>query len=233
MTPGRRYPALVRVYGGPTAQEVRNSWELTRDLRAQHLTERGYVVFRLDNRGTPRRGHAFATALDRHLGSVEVEDQIAGARYLAALPYVDGGRIGIYGWSYGGYMAALCLLKAPEIFRAAVAGAPVTDWDGYDTHYTERYMGKPQENPDGYRAASLIPLAPQLKGRLLILHGQVDENVHFRHTARFVQALNAAHRPYDLMMFPEERHLPRRAEDRQYLEQRLIEHFDAALAPRK
>jgi len=233
MAPGRRYPALVRVYGGPTAQTVKNSWELTQDLRAQRLAENGYVVFRLDNRGSPRRGRAFETALFRRLGSVEVEDQIRGARYLAGLPFVDPGRIGVYGWSYGGYMAALCLLRAPDLFRAAVAGAPVTDWDGYDTHYTERYMGMPQENPESYRASSLLPLAQNLlDGRLLIVHGMADENVHFRHTARLLNVLNAARRKYDLLLFPDERHLPRRAEDRQYLEQRLHEHFEASLPPR-
>lgn len=226
---GRKYPAIVRVYGGPTAQTVKDSWELTQDLRAQYLARHGFVVFRLDNRGTPRRGQAFETALDRRLGSVEVEDQIAGARWLASLPYVDGERIGIYGWSYGGYMAARCLLKAPDLFKAAVAGAPVADWDGYDTHYTERYMGKPRENAAGYRDSSLLPLAPQLKGKLLIVHGMADENVHFRHTARLLNALNSAQRRYDLLIFPDERHLPRREEDRTYLEARLVEFFDRAL----
>ena len=232
MAPGRRFPALVRVYGGPTAQTVKDSWELTQDLRAQRLAERGYVVFRLDNRGSPRRGRAFETALHRRLGSVEVEDQIRGARWLAALPYVDPGRVGVYGWSYGGYMALLCLIRAPEVFRAAVAGAPVTDWDAYDTHYTERYMGTPQQNPEGYRASSILAQAGRLQGRLLIIHGLADENVHFRHTARLLNVLNAERRPYDLLLFPDERHLPRRAEDRQTLEQRLLEHFDMALTSR-
>lgn len=226
---GRKYPSIVRVYGGPTAQTVKNSWELTQDLRAQYLARHGYVVFRLDNRGTPRRGKAFETALDRRLGSVEVEDQAAGARYLAGLPYVDGERIGIYGWSYGGYMAARCLLKAPDLFKVAVAGAPVADWDGYDTHYTERYMGTPQENAAGYRDSSLLPFASQLKGKILIVHGMVDENVHFRHTARLLNALNSAKRRYDLLVFPDERHLPRGEDDRLYLETRLVEYFDRAL----
>ncbi|HEU4403509.1 MAG TPA: S9 family peptidase [Candidatus Polarisedimenticolia bacterium] len=225
LAPGRRAPALVWVYGGPTAQTVKDSWEMTENLRAQFLTDQGYVVFRLDNRGSPRRGKAFEETIARRLGSVEVEDQIAGARYLAGLPYVDGSRLGIYGWSYGGYMAVLCLLKAPDLFRAAVAGAPVSDWDGYDTHYTERYMGTPQENPEGYRAASLLPLASRLRGHLLILHGMVDENVHFRHTARLLNALNGAQKEYDLLIFPDERHLPRGEDDRRYLEERLVHHF--------
>jgi len=226
LDPGRRYPALVRVYGGPTVQTVKNSWEVTQDLRAQHLAERGYVVFRLDNRGTPRRGRTFEAALYRRLGSVEVEDQIAGARWLAAQPFVDGDRIGIYGWSYGGYIAALCLLRTPGVFKAGVVGAPVTDWAGYDTHYTERYMGTPADNPDGYSKSSVLPLASTLARPVLIIHGMADENVHFRHTARLVNALNAAQRPYELLPFPEERHLPRGARDREYLEERLAAHFD-------
>ena len=229
MTAGRKYPAIVRVYGGPTAQSVKDAWEVTCDLRAQYLVRHGYVVFRLDNRGTPRRGKAFETALAKRLGSVEVEDQIAGARYLAGLPYVDGKRLGIYGWSYGGYMAARCLLKAPDLFKVAVAGAPVADWDGYDTHYTERYMGKPQENLKGYRESSLLPLASRLDRRLLIVHGMIDENVHFRHTARLMNALNSAQKRYDLLIFPDERHLPRGEDDRRTMEARLVEFFDRAL----
>ena len=205
------------------------AWPDALGSAANYLARHGYVVFRLDNRGTPRRGRTFETALDRRLGSVEVEDQIAGARHLAALPYVDGGRIGIYGWSYGGYMAARCLLMAPDLFKAAVAGAPVADWDGYDTHYTERYMGRPQENAAGYRDSSLLPLAQGLKGKLLIVHGMVDENVHFRHTARLLNALNSAQRRCDLLVFPDERHLPRGEEDRRYLETRIVEYFDRAL----
>ena len=229
MARGLKYPAIVRVYGGPTVQTVQDSWEVTDDLRAQYLAQKGYVVFRLDNRGTPRRGRAFETALYHRLGSVEVEDQIAGARYLAALPYVDGSRIGIYGGSYGGYMAARCLLLAPELFRAAVAWSPVTDWDGYDTHYTERYMGRPQDNPDRYRESSLLPLASSLRGELLIIHGMADENVHFRHTARLLNVLNAAAKEYGLLIFPDERHLPRGEDDRRYLEERIAGHFDRFL----
>ncbi|HKQ97326.1 MAG TPA: DPP IV N-terminal domain-containing protein [Candidatus Polarisedimenticolia bacterium] len=235
---GKRSPAIVRVYGGPTVQTVKDSWEVTADLRAQYLAAQGYVVFRLDNRGTPRRGRPFEIVNHRRLGTVEVEDQVAGARWLAARDDVDGDRIGVYGWSYGGYMALLCVLRAPGIFKAAVAGAPVTDWDGYDTHYTERYMGTPADNPDGYRGASVLPIAGTLERPLLIVHGMADENVHFRHTARLLNALNGAARPYDLLTFPDERHLPRGQADRVLLERRLIEHFDRALgvtpaSPRK
>ncbi|HET8946613.1 MAG TPA: DPP IV N-terminal domain-containing protein [Candidatus Polarisedimenticolia bacterium] len=226
---GPRHPAIVRVYGGPTAQTVKDSWELTQDLRAQYLARRGYVVFRLDNRGTPRRGGPFERSIHRRLGTLEVEDQAAGARWLASRPDVDGARLGVYGWSYGGYMTLLCLLRAPDVFRAGVAGAPVTDWDGYDTHYTEQYMGTPQDNPDGYRNGSVLPLAGKLERPLLIIHGLSDENVHFRHTARLLNVLNPAHRAYDLLAFPDERHLPRGQDDREELEARLVAHFDRAL----
>lgn len=231
-TGGARHPVIVRVYGGPTSQTVKDSWELTQDLRAQRLARSGYIVFRVDNRGTPRRGVAFERALARRLGSVEVEDQAAAARWLAKRPDVDGARIGIYGWSYGGYVALLCLLRAPDVFKAAVAGAPVTDWAGYDTHYTERYMGTPQENPDGYRASSVLTDAARLERPLLLIHGMSDENVHFRHTARLLNVLNPAHRRYDLLLFPDERHLPRGQADREELEARLLAHFDRHLAGR-
>ena len=223
---GPRHPAIVRVYGGPTSQTVKDSWELTQDLRAQFLARRGYVVFRLDNRGTPRRGGPFERSISRRLGTLEVEDQAAGARWLASRPDIDGARIGVYGWSYGGYMTLLCLLRAPEIFRAGVAGAPVTDWDGYDTHYTEQYMGTPQDNPEGYRNGSVLSLADKLERPLLIIHGMSDENVHFRHTARLLNVLNPAHRAYELLAFPDERHLPRGQADREELEARLVGHFD-------
>jgi dipeptidyl-peptidase-4 len=230
--PGKRYPAIIRVYGGPGKQSVVDSWELTSDLRAQYLADQGYVVFRLDNRGTPRRGVAFEAAIARHLGTVELEDQKSGARYLTGLPHVDARRVGVYGWSYGGYLAALCLLQAPDLFKVAVAGAPVADWDGYDTHYTERYMGTPRDNPEGYRASSLLPLASRLNAPLLIIHGMADENVHFRHTARLLNALNAAQKTYELLVFPDERHLPRGEDDRRLLEQRLVDHFNRYLKGR-
>ena len=154
LVPGRRYPVIVDVYGGPEAQDVRRAWDnSTRSKDGffhQFLVQQGYIVFALDNRGTGYRGVQFETALYHRMGSVEVEDQVAGVEFLRSLPYVDGKRIGIFGWSYGGYMALMCAMQAPDSFAAAVAGAPVTDWRLYDTHYTERYMGTPQENAEGY-----------------------------------------------------------------------------------
>jgi len=150
-------------------------------------------------------------------------------RWLVDQGLADPQRVGITGWSYGGYMAAMCLLRAPETFQVAVSGAPVTGWDGYDTHYTERYMGTPQSNPDGYRESSVLPYAENLQGHLLLVHGLIDENVHFRHTARLINALIRARKQYDLLLFPDERHVPRRLEDRTYMEQQIQGYFKAHL----
>ena len=226
---GRRYPLIVSVYGGPHAQLVTNSWGAAVDLRAQYLAQQGYVVFRLDNRGSANRGLAFEASLNRRLGTVEVEDQVAAVRFLASLPYIDAERVGIYGWSYGGYMSCMCLMQAPEVFKVAVAGASVTHWDGYDTGYTERYMGTPQENEAGYEHGSVMAHVGRLAGKLLLVHGGIDENVHFRHTARLIRALTAAQKPYDLLLFPEERHMPRDAAGLEYQERRLVEHFEVHL----
>jgi dipeptidyl-peptidase 4 len=218
-------PLIIDVYGGPHVQQVTDSWALTANLRAQYLASRGFNVLALDNRGSARRGHAFEAAIWRQMGSIEVDDQVDGARYVAGLPGIDGARIGVYGWSYGGYMTLMSLLKAPDVFKAGVAGAPVTDWDGYDTAYTERYMETPQNNPDGYREASVLTHAAALRAPLLVLHGLLDENVHFRHTARLAAALNAAGKPYELAIFPNERHGPRDPTQRAALEQRIADFF--------
>lgn len=220
-----RAPVVVQVYGGPHAQTVTNEWALTANMRAHLLTQAGFCVFRLDNRGSARRGLAFEGAIAGNLGDLEVRDQVDGVRYLATLPQVDSERVGVYGWSYGGYMALMCLARAPEVFKAGVAGAPVTHWDGYDTHYTEQYMGHPAANAEGYRGSSVMTHAANIRGALLLVHGAIDENVHFRHSARLINALVAAGVPYDLMLFPEERHSPRREEDRVYMERHIFQFF--------
>ncbi|MDB5220234.1 MAG: Dipeptidyl peptidase, partial [Myxococcaceae bacterium] len=185
-----KHPAIVMVYGGPGAQLVLDRWSPR--LLWQHLTDRGFVVFQLDNRGSSGRGPAFSQLVHRRLGKLELEDQIAGAKYLATLPFVDASRIGIYGHSYGGFLASLAMLEGGGIFKAAVAGAPVTDWRLYDTAYTERYMETPAQNPEGYAAADLSKKAASLSGRLLLLHAQMDENVHYQNTAQLVDALVTA-----------------------------------------
>ncbi|HTP01299.1 MAG TPA: alpha/beta fold hydrolase [Anaerolineales bacterium] len=213
--------AVIYVYGGPHAQMVTHSWNLTASLRAQYLRGLGYVVFVLDNRGSANRGLAFESAIQHDMGNCEVEDQVDGVRWLVERDIADPSRVGVYGWSYGGYMALMCLCRAPDVFRMAVAGAPVTHWDGYDTHYTERYMGAPAENRDGYRESSVMSHVGSMNGKLLLVHGLVDENVHFRHTARLVNALIQARKHYELLLFPDERHSPRKLEDRIYMEEQI------------
>ncbi|MBK6327748.1 MAG: S9 family peptidase [Chloroflexi bacterium] len=219
------FPAIVHVYGGPHAQMVTDSWRITANMRAQYLAQQGFLVFMLDNRGSARRGLAFEGWIKGRMGIIEVQDQVDGVRWLVAQGLADPARVGIYGWSYGGYMAAMCLAQAPDTFKVAVAGAPVTHYDGYDTHYTERYMGTPQANPDGYTAGSVMAYVDKLTGKLLLVHGLIDENVHFRHTARLINALIRARKPYDLLLFPNERHSPRGLADRIFMEEQIRDYF--------
>ncbi len=223
------HPLLVAVYGGPHAQTVLDAWGLTVDLRAQYLAQQGFLVLKLDNRGMAGRGLEFEAHLHRRMGTIEVDDQAAAVEQLAAEGLADRDRIGIYGWSYGGYMTVMSMLRRPDLFKVGVSGAPVADWDGYDTGYTERYMGTPQNNAEGYREGSLLTHADKLRGQLLLIHGGVDENVHFRHTARLITALTAADRDYDLLMFPAERHMPRDQAGLEYQERRVARYFERHL----
>ncbi|CAM9194892.1 unnamed protein product [Discosporangium mesarthrocarpum] len=219
------YPTIVAVYGGPHAQWVSRSWATTVDMRAQRLRDLGFLVLKCDNRGSYRRGLAFEGWLKRCMGGVEISDQEDCVQWAVNQGLADPLRVGLYGWSYGGYVTALCLCKAPNTFKVGVSGAPVTSWDGYDTHYTERYMGTPQDNADGYRESSVLTHASKLQGKLMLVHGLIDENVHFRHTARLINALIAARKPYDLLIFPDERHCPRKLQDRVYMEQQISDYF--------
>lgn len=224
------YPLVCAVYGGPHVQRVNRSWSQCADMRAQRLRSLGFCVVKCDNRGSSRRGLAFESAISRRLGRLEVLDQVAVVRQLTVRGIADPTRVGIYGWSYGGYLSAMCLCRAPDVFHVAVAGAPVTSWDGYDTHYTERYMGLPSENPNGYRESAVFDHVPNMRGKLLLVHGLIDENVHFRHTTRLINRLVAAGKDYDLLLFPDERHSPRRLRDRIYMEQRISDYFLKHLA---
>lgn len=202
--PSRKYPVIVRVYGGPGSAQVRKVWH---DPADQLYLQAGFILFSLDNRGTPNRAAAFKTAIDRKLGQLEVDDQIHGARWLAAQPFVDPTRIGVMGWSYGGYMT-LMLLTAPNTpFAAGVSGAPPTDWTLYDTHYTERYMGKPAENPAGYAASEVTARLGRLKpGALLLMHGMADDNVTFDNTTRVLADLQRRGVAFETMVYPGLRH---------------------------
>jgi dipeptidyl-peptidase-4 len=202
--PAKKYPVILQVYGGPSGPRVSSTWHNPED---QILLDAGYVLFRLDNRGVGHRSVAFKTAIDRRLGQLEVDDQIAGANWLKTLPYVDAERIGVTGWSYGGYMTLLLLTAPDSPFKAGVAGAPVTDWKLYDTHYTERFMGTPQANPDGYATSEVVRRLGRLEpGALLLIHGMADDNVTFDHSTRVLFALQAEGKPFETMVYPGLRH---------------------------
>lgn len=215
-------PLVVSVYGGPHSQRVAGAWSVTADMRAQLLADAGAAVLIVDNRGTANRGLAFESLLARALGSVEIADQVAAVRQLVERGEADPGRVAIEGWSYGGYVAIGCLIEAPDVFSAAVAGAPVTDWDGYDTAYAERYLGMPQHEPERYATSSLLRRAARLRRPLLIVHGVLDENVHFRHTLRFLHAAGAAASDVELLLLPGERHGVRRPDALELREKRVI-----------
>jgi dipeptidyl-peptidase-4 len=201
--PTRRYPAIVEVYGGPHVQTVTRSW---RSPSEKLYLEAGYVLFQLDNRGTANRGVRFETAIAGRLGSVEVDDQIVGLDWLRDQPFVDGHRIGVTGWSYGGYMTLRMLTDPRTHLRAGAAGAPPTDWREYDTHYAERYLGLPQTQAAAYDAAAVIPRLDTLSGRLLLLQGMADDNVQISNSFAVMAALQARSVPFDLMLFPGQRH---------------------------
>jgi dipeptidyl-peptidase 4 len=201
--PAQKYPLIVDVYGGPQDQEVRDDWGYSDFLWFEMMAEKGYIVFALDNRGSYGRGHNFEVPVYHQLGKVELEDQLAGLRYLKSLPYVDGTRIGIWGWSYGGTMVLNALFNAPNVFKAGVAVAPVTDWRLYDTIYTERYMGRPKDNPEGYIDSSPVHQAGQLRAKLMLAHGTGDDNVHFANTTELInQLILVGTYPDDLMILP-------------------------------
>lgn len=202
----RSYPVLMYVYGGPGSQTVENQWMGTNYWWFQMLADQGYVIVSVDNRGTGGRGEEFKKMTYQQLGKYETIDQIEAARYLGTLPYVDANRIGIFGWSYGGYMSSLCILKGADVFKAAIAVAPVTNWKWYDTIYTERYMRTEKENPDGYSDNSPVYFADQLEGNYLLVHGMGDDNVHFQHTVEMANALISANKQFDTYFYPNRNH---------------------------
>lgn len=222
------YPTIVAVYGGPHVQRVQRSYALLcTDMRAQRLRSLGFAVLKCDNRGSSRRGLAFEGVIRDQLGCFEVQDQVAAVQTVVRMGIADPQRVGIYGWSYGGYLSAMCLCRAPDVFRVAVAGAPVTSWDGYDTHYTERYMSTPKLNPVGYRESSVFHHVPNMRKeqRLMLVHGLIDENVHYRHSSRLMEELKKYGKDYDLLLFPDARHSPRKIRDRVYMEQKICDYF--------
>ena len=201
----KKYPVLMYVYGGPGSQTVTNSWG-GHYMWYQSLCQKGYIIVSIDNRGTGGKGAEFKKCTYKELGKFETIDQIEGAKYLSKLDYVDSEKIGIWGWSYGGYMSSLCILKGSEYFNTAIAVAPVTNWRFYDTIYTERYMRTPEENEDGYDLNSPINYAKNLKGNYLLIHGSADDNVHVQNTYEMVSALVNENKKFDLFIYPDKNH---------------------------
>ena len=200
------YPLFMFQYSGPGSQQVTNRWNGANDYWHQMLAQQGYIVACVDGRGTGYKGAAFKKVTQKELGKYEVEDQIAAAKQLGELPYIDASRIGIWGWSYGGFMSSNALFKGHDVFKMAIAVAPVTSWRFYDTIYTERYMTTPQENPSGYDDNSPINHVDKLKGDFLLIHGSGDDNVHLQNTMRMVEALIQADKQFEWMIYPDKNH---------------------------
>jgi dipeptidyl-peptidase-4 len=204
--PSRKYPLLMYQYSGPGSQQVNNDWNSTDDYWFQSLTQQGYIVACVDGRGTGFKGAAFKKCTQKELGKYEVEDQIAAAKVFGTYPYIDASRIGIWGWSYGGFMASNCILKGADVFKMAVAVAPVTSWRFYDSIYTERYLQTPQENPTGYDDNSPINHVNKLKGKFLLIHGSGDDNVHLQNSMQMMEALIQANKQFDSQIYPDKNH---------------------------
>jgi len=229
--PGHKYPVIVDVYGGPGVQNVRRAWGP--QFFRQVLAQSGYVVFTLDNRGSGFRGVAFESVLHHRMGQVEVADQVEGVEFLRSLPFVDPQRIGVFGWSYGGYMSLMCLMTAPDYFQAGVSGAPVTEWRLYDTHYTERYLGLPQQNAAAYEASDVLPYATALRAPLLVMHGMADDNVLFANSTKLFKRLQELDKPFDVMTYPGSKHsLLRHADTGPHAYEMIKRFFDENLRAR-
>jgi len=226
--PTKKYPVVVYTYGGPGAQVVQKAWS-RQELYHRYLAEQGYVVFSLDNRGSWGRGKAWEDPLLERMGKIELEDQLAGVEYLKSLPYVDAGNIGIWGWSYGGYMTLEALLNAPDVFKAGTSVAPVSDWRLYDSIYTERYMKLPTDNEAGYDASAPLGNVDNLKGRLLLMHGDADANVHMQNSVSLVRKLIDAGKDFDYMVYPQKEHGIAGYKDRLFLYRKMTAFFDRNL----
>ena len=230
-TAGRRYPVIVDVYGGPGHQQAIAS--MSSYLLDEWLAEQGFIIVRADGRGTPGRGRDWERAIAGHFGSVPLDDQVEALKLLGAKhPEMDMDRVGITGWSFGGYMAALAVLRRPDVFKAAVAGAPVTDWMDYDTCYTERYLGVPGAGrwPDAYKEGSLLTYADHLTRPLLLIHGTADDNVYFRHSLNLINALFRAGQPVDFLPLSSFTHMVPDPVVRSRLEERIVQYFQQHLA---
>ena len=223
------YPTIIYVYGGPHVQLITNSWaRVTGNSRAQMWRTMGFTVATIDSRGSNHRGLASEGRIKYSMGQIEMQDQVKLVEYLVDRGLTDPKRVGITGWSYGGYMSLMAMCKCPNVFVTGIAGAPVTMWELYDTGYTERYMGTPQKHPDGYKDGSVLKYVgnfPEEENRLVIVHGLGDENVHFYHTSKLIKALVDSSKPYVLKIYPGERHGIRHWNNLVYSEKFMVEHF--------
>jgi len=227
--PNKKYPAIVYLYGGPHSQQITNKWLGGARMEFLYWAQQGYIVYTIDNRGSANRGFEFESAVHRQLGTLEMEDQLSGINYLKDLPYVDKDRLGIHGWSFGGFMTTSVMSRNPGIFKAGVAGGPVIDWDYYEVMYTERYMDTPQENPEGFKNANLLNYVDNLEGRLLMIHGTDDDVVLWQHSMLYVQkAIDKNKLNLDYYIYPKHKHNVR-GKDREHLigkiSQYLFEHL--------
>jgi dipeptidyl-peptidase-4 len=222
--PSKKYPVIVYVYGGPHSQLVDKSWHNAARWWQYYMASQGYIAFTMDNRGTSNRGRQFETAVHRQLGVLETEDQMEGIKYLKSLPYVDAERIGVHGWSYGGFMTLNLMLRHPEVFKVGVAGGPVVDWSMYEVMYGERYMDRPQENPEGYRESNMLNHISNLEGRLMLIHGVQDDVVVLQHSMQFLRECVLQGKQVDFFVYPSHPHNVR-GKDRLHLMEKVSRFF--------
>lgn len=224
MDPAKKYPVIVYVYGGPHAQLVVNSWMGGASGWQHYMARQGYISMTLDNRGSDARGRDFEQIIHRNLGKAEMADQMEGMNYLFSQPFVDSNRIGVHGWSYGGFMTTSLLLNYPDIFKVGVAGGPVTDWKFYEVMYGERYMDTPAENPEGYELSSVLPQVKNLRGRLMLIHGDIDQTVVWQNSLMFVRKCIDEGKLVDYMVYPQHPHNVR-GKDRVHLMRTVTRYF--------
>jgi dipeptidyl-peptidase-4 len=220
----KKYPVVVYLYGGPHAQMITNSWLGGANLWFHYMAQKGYLVFTLDNRGSEARGKAFEQATFRQLGTAEMEDQLDGVNYLKSLKFVDATRLGVHGWSFGGFMTTSLMTRQPDVFKVAVAGGPVIDWSYYEVMYTERYMDTPQSNKLGYEANNLLNYADKLKGKLMLIHGTSDDVVVWQHSLQFIKKAIEKNVQLDYFAYPGHLHNVL-GKDRVHLMQKISNYF--------
>lgn len=226
----KKYPVIVYLYNGPHAQLITNRFPATGNLWYDHLAEKGYVVFTMDGRGSANRGLKFEQAIHGNVATTEMNDQMKGVDFLKTLPFVDAERMGIHGWSYGGFMTTSFMLRKPDVFKVGVAGGPVLDWTQYEIMYTERYMESPQDNPEGFKNTNLINRVKDLKGKLLMIHGAQDNVVVWQHSIDFIREAVKNGMQMDYFVYPGHEHNVR-GKDRVHLMQKITDYFDLYLKP--